>query len=345
MVTNSPSDPSAGGGDAKPAPARKFTGRCRLFVGNLPPEMTDAEFRELFTPHGELSECYCNPSRGFGFVRLDTRQHAEEAKAALDEKACGGRQLRVKFAAHGASLRVKHLSPWVSNEMLHTAFEMFGPVERALVVVDDRGKSVGEGIVEFERKPSAQQALARIQEGCFFLGASLRPICVEVPEAKDEDDGLPERFVLHTREYQKEIEQGPRFARPGSVEHEFGMRWKAVYRQEEEQRQELARQVEDAAVRLEMEMGAAQIEAQADALRAEYMRKQDELKRMEEAHRQEMTRRLAARGGGGGWSAQPQAEQQGGGYEEVGGGGDQDVRARRPPAHYEGSEEKRPRRY
>ena len=50
--------------------AKKFTGRSRLFIGNLPNELTEAEFKKLFNDHGEISEVYLNTQRSFGFVRL-----------------------------------------------------------------------------------------------------------------------------------------------------------------------------------------------------------------------------------------------------------------------------------
>lgn len=67
-------------------------------------------------------------------------------------------------------MKVKNLSPNVSNELLKQAFEQhFGVVERAVIIVDDRGKSTGEGIVEFEKKPSAQKCLVECTESCFFV--------------------------------------------------------------------------------------------------------------------------------------------------------------------------------
>ena len=69
-----------------------------------------------------------------------------------------GRVIRVRFAAHGAAIKIKYLAPSISNEMLEQAFGQFGPVERAVVFVDERGKSLGEGLVEFQRKPSAQMS-------------------------------------------------------------------------------------------------------------------------------------------------------------------------------------------
>ena len=80
-----------------------------------------------------------------------------------------GKSLRVRFATHGAALKVKNLSPWVSNELLEASFSIFGDVERAVVIVDDRGRPVGDGIVEYARKQSAQMAIKRCQEGCFLL--------------------------------------------------------------------------------------------------------------------------------------------------------------------------------
>jgi len=51
-------------------PKRKFTGRCRLFVGNLTNDLTEEDFVKMFEPFGETSENFLNSARGFGFVRL-----------------------------------------------------------------------------------------------------------------------------------------------------------------------------------------------------------------------------------------------------------------------------------
>ena len=49
---------------------KKFTGRCRLFVGNIPSDTKEDDFKEMFKQYGECSEIFLNPSRGFGFIRL-----------------------------------------------------------------------------------------------------------------------------------------------------------------------------------------------------------------------------------------------------------------------------------
>ena len=59
------------------------------------------------------------------------------------------------------AVRVSNLGPWVSNELLHYSFSIFGDIERCVVMVDDRGKTKGEGLVEFERKNVALEAVRR----------------------------------------------------------------------------------------------------------------------------------------------------------------------------------------
>lgn len=91
-------------------------------------------------------------------------------KQELDGRLIRGKALRIRFASQGAIVKVKNLSSNVSNELLKEAFEQyFGNVERAVVIVDDRGRSIGEGIVEFEKKPAAQKCLNECTERCFFL--------------------------------------------------------------------------------------------------------------------------------------------------------------------------------
>ncbi|NWH22715.1 PSPC1 protein, partial [Grus americana] len=148
---------------------KSYTQRCRLFVGNLPTDITEEDFKRLFERYGEPSEVFINRDRGFGFIRLESRTLAEIAKAELDGTILKSRPLRIRFATHGAALTVKNLSPVVSNELLEQAFSQFGPVERAVVVVDDRGRATGKGFVEFAAKPPARKALERCSDGAFLL--------------------------------------------------------------------------------------------------------------------------------------------------------------------------------
>ncbi|XP_040044492.1 splicing factor, proline- and glutamine-rich isoform X3 [Gasterosteus aculeatus] len=270
---------------------KTYTQRCRLFIGNLPNDITEEDFKKLFAKYGEPSEVFINKSKGFGFIRLESRALAEIAKAELDDTPMKSRPLRVRFATHSAALSVKNLSPFVSNELLEEAFAQFGMVERSIVIVDDRGRSTGRGIVEFASKPAARKALDRCNEGVFLLTTSPRPVVVEPLEQFDDEDGLPEKLAQKNPRYQAEREEPPRFARPGTFEYEYSKRWKSLDDMEKQQRQQVEKNMREAREKLESEMEDAFHEHQANLLRQDLLRRQEELRRMEEVHSQEMQKR------------------------------------------------------
>ncbi|KAJ8315060.1 hypothetical protein KUTeg_007210 [Tegillarca granosa] len=312
---------------------KKFTGRCRLFVGNITPDITEEEFKEMFQPYGEVSEVFVNGAKGFGFIRLDYRHNAEAAKAALDGTQKKGRLLRIRFANHGAAVKVKNLSPYVTNELLEQAFSQFGEIERAIVIADDRGRSAGEGIIEFARKPGATQAIKRVNEGVFLLSASPRPCTAEPLEQFDDEDGLSEKFLFRNDQCRQDREKEPRFAPPGSFDYRFGLKHKEIDEMEKQGYERVKKDAEIARKNLESEMESAMYDYQADQIRQDLMRQQEELKRLEELknrhmqYRQEMDMRRQEedrmrrdeedrmrdmmmrndnmRGGGGGGGAQP----------------------------------------
>ncbi|XP_030638562.1 non-POU domain-containing octamer-binding protein isoform X2 [Chanos chanos] len=270
---------------------KTYTQRSRLFVGNLPTGVSEEEVEKLFSKYGKPSEIFINKDRGFGFIRLETKTLADIAKAELDDTLFRGRQIRVRFATHGAALSVKNLPQFVSNELLEEAFSVFGPIERAIVIVDDRGRPTGKGIVEFANKPSARKALDRCADGAFLLTAFPRPVTVEPMEQLDEDEGLPERLISKNPQFHKEREQPPRFAQPGSFEYEYAMRWKALMEMEKQQYDQVERNIKEAQEKLEAEMEAARHEHQVMLMRQDLLRRQEELRRMEELHSQEVQKR------------------------------------------------------
>jgi len=58
----------------------------------------------------------------------DYRTNAEKARADLDQTQIKGRPIKVRFAPAGVRVKVKNLSPMVSNELLELAFSVFGEV-------------------------------------------------------------------------------------------------------------------------------------------------------------------------------------------------------------------------
>ena len=82
----------------------------RIFVGNLPFSATEADVRELFTPHGEIHSVSLiedrdsGRSRGFAFVEMD-EEIADAAIATLENTVFQDRTLNINEAKPRAAAR------------------------------------------------------------------------------------------------------------------------------------------------------------------------------------------------------------------------------------------------
>jgi RNA recognition motif-containing protein len=76
----------------------------KLYVGNLTYEVTDSDLQTLFAPHGTVQSAQViidrdtGRSKGFGFVEMDTSDHAQAAITALNGQESNGRTLTVNEA-------------------------------------------------------------------------------------------------------------------------------------------------------------------------------------------------------------------------------------------------------
>lgn len=75
-----------------------------IYVGNLPYSATDADLRQLFEKHGEVSSAKViidretNQSKGFGFVEMSDNAKAQAAITALNGQQLKGRAMRINEA-------------------------------------------------------------------------------------------------------------------------------------------------------------------------------------------------------------------------------------------------------
>jgi len=76
----------------------------KLYVGNLPFDVTENDLRDLFSPHGPVNEIIVimdkatGRARGFGFVTMGTPEAAKAAILALNGRDWKGRALTVNEA-------------------------------------------------------------------------------------------------------------------------------------------------------------------------------------------------------------------------------------------------------
>src|SRR5260221_11645639 len=76
----------------------------KLYVGNLSYEVTEKSLKDLFAPHGVVTEInlvldrITGKPRGFAFVTLASREEADAAIQTLNGKEWEGRNLTVNEA-------------------------------------------------------------------------------------------------------------------------------------------------------------------------------------------------------------------------------------------------------
>jgi RNA recognition motif-containing protein len=76
----------------------------KLYVGNLPMEMTEAELKDLFSEAGNVASAkiitdrQTGQPRGFGFVEMETKLEGQKAISMLNGRQVEGRVLAVNEA-------------------------------------------------------------------------------------------------------------------------------------------------------------------------------------------------------------------------------------------------------
>ena len=74
----------------------------------------------------------------------------------------------------------------MTNELLYKAFSIFGHIEKAKVIPNSSNSpnKLCEGVVEFDKRQFAEEAIAVCRDYPFVLTASVIPVIVEPFEVK-----------------------------------------------------------------------------------------------------------------------------------------------------------------
>jgi len=180
-----------------PFPSR---GGRKLFVGQLPRDMTQEQVRSLMTPYGTIEELHVMTDKrtgqgtGAAFVIYYTREEAQAAIQALNgEHTVEGMRtpLQVRFAEgeidreKEAKLFVGQVPFSASEEDLRAIFEQFGSiVEVALVRQKDRS-SKGCGFVRFQDRQGADKAIQALH-GRHTMQGGHSPLTVRFADSEQE---------------------------------------------------------------------------------------------------------------------------------------------------------------
>jgi polyadenylate-binding protein len=156
-----------------------------LFVKFLPSDLTDENFKDLFSNFGVVKSCKIVRneklnSLGYGFVRFSTKKEAELALNKMNGYKIGKKILLCKYAnlkkeeeketnLH-ANLFVFHLPTdmfWIfffnhfrDDVGLYNLFHKYGKIESVKVCTNEKGESKGYGFVKFSTLSSAVLAVS-----------------------------------------------------------------------------------------------------------------------------------------------------------------------------------------
>lgn len=174
-----------------------------LWVGNLAPDVTDADLTSLFQKYGQLDSVTAYSSRGFGFLYFKNINDSKEAKDALQGSFFHGNPLRIEFAKPAKpckSLWVAGISKSVSKEELEDLFKGFGTIQEYKFIRDRN-----TAYIDFARLEDAAEALKNMN-GKKFGGEQIRVDYLrsqptrreQGPEFREMRDGqYPNRNVGH----------------------------------------------------------------------------------------------------------------------------------------------------
>ncbi|PQE29512.1 4 family polyadenylate binding protein [Rutstroemia sp. NJR-2017a WRK4] len=153
-----------------------------IYVKNIPVEVTDEEFRELFEKYGDVTsaslarDAETGKSRGFGFVNFVNHEHAATAVDELNGKDFKGQDLyvgraqkkhereeelrrsyeaaRIEKASkyQGVNLYVKNLDDEIDDDKLRDLFAPFGAITSAKVMRDTPAESADSKKEDDEEK-------------------------------------------------------------------------------------------------------------------------------------------------------------------------------------------------
>jgi polyadenylate-binding protein len=181
-----------------------------LYIKNVDPEMSQAEFETLFEEFGNVTSAMIQvdeegKSKGFGFVNYEHHEEAQKAVDNLHDTEHYGRKLFVSRAQkkaereeelrrsyeqakmeklskyQGVNLYIKNLEDDVDDEKLRGEFEPFGTVTSCKVMRDEKNTSKGFGFVCFSSPDEATKAVAEMNNK--MIGS--KPLYVSLAQRRE----------------------------------------------------------------------------------------------------------------------------------------------------------------
>lgn len=180
-VTHQPSDnvSTASTTASQPTSSNSTQHSASLYVGDLHPEISEANLYEIFQALGPVQsirvcrDVVTRRSLGYAYINFHNVTDAERALETMNYYASPltkNKPLRMMWMIRDPSQRrtgagnifVKSLDKSIDNKSLYDTFSQFGTILSCKVATDDTGESLGHGFVHFETPEAAHAAIEKV---------------------------------------------------------------------------------------------------------------------------------------------------------------------------------------